>query len=164
MIRVNGRAFACDECPICNGIEHRLQTAAVIGGEPQFEYCWCDKVQDEFYIGGYCSDAFSGNILSHRKHGARKTGSAYRRRMRQQKKEKRMQIMIYGHNPPAGYTDWEMVDGVFQPTGDYIKYPRDSDRQVYWKNQSNRKVRRYQGYISKGNSYRKYFEYKYTIF
>lgn len=35
---------------------------------------------------------------------------------------------------------------------------------LYWKNQSNRKVRRYQGYISKGNSYRKYFEYKYTIF
>lgn len=115
MIWFRNRAFTCDECPICNGIEHRLQTAAVIGGEPQFEYCWCDKVQDEFYIGGYCSDAFSRNTQSHRKHGARKTGSAYRRRMRQQKKGKRMQIMTYGYNPAAGYTDWETIDGVFQP-------------------------------------------------
>lgn len=164
MIRLNGRAFACDECPICHGIEHRLQTAAIIGCEPQFEYCWCDKIQDEFYIGGYCSDAFSSDTQSLKKSGVRKTSSAYRRQMRQQKKERLMKIITYGCNPAVGYTDWSIVDGVYQPTGDHIKYPKNSNRQVYWKNQSNRKVRRYRGSIPKGNSYRKHFDYAYTIF
>lgn len=164
MIRIDGRAFACDECPICKGIEYRLMIAKEDGCEPQLEYCGCDKIQAEFFIGGYCSDAFSRDTQSHRKFGVRKTGSAYRRQMRQQKKEKLMKIMTYGYNPAAGYTDWEMVDGVFQPIGDHIKYPKNSNRQVYWKNQSNRKVRRYQGYIPKGNAYRKHFEYRYTIF
>ena len=79
-------------------------------------------------------------------------------------RQKLMKIMTYGYNPAAGYTDWDWVNGVFQPVGNHIQYPRSSNRQVYWKNQSNRKVRRYKGSIPKGNSYRKHFEYVYTIF
>lgn len=53
MLEFCGRKFTCDECPICEGIEHRLGVAREGGYEPQLEYCGCDKVQTEFFIQGY---------------------------------------------------------------------------------------------------------------
>lgn len=53
MLEFCGRRFTCDECPICEGIEHRLRAAREGGYEPQLEYCGCDKVQTEFFISGY---------------------------------------------------------------------------------------------------------------
>lgn len=50
MLEFCGRKFTCDECPICEGIEHRLRVAREGGYEPQLEYCGCDKVQTEFFI------------------------------------------------------------------------------------------------------------------
>ena len=52
MLEFCGRKFTCDECPICEGIEHRLGVAREGGYEPQLEYCGCDKVQTEFFISG----------------------------------------------------------------------------------------------------------------
>lgn len=46
----------------------------------------------------------------------------------------------------------------------YERYPKNSNRQVYWKTHSNRVVRRYRGYLPKGNGHRKLFEYVYTIY
>lgn len=48
MLEFYGRKFTCDECPICEGIEHRVRVAREGGYEPQLEYCGCDKVQTEF--------------------------------------------------------------------------------------------------------------------
>lgn len=48
MLEFYGRNFTCDECPICEGIEHRVRVARDGGYEPQLEYCGCDKVQTEF--------------------------------------------------------------------------------------------------------------------
>lgn len=39
MLEFCGRKFTCDECPICEGIEHRLRAAREGGYEPQLEYC-----------------------------------------------------------------------------------------------------------------------------
>ena len=50
MIDVGNYYFACDECPISEGVEHRLRAAKEGGYDPQFEYCGCDKVQTEFFI------------------------------------------------------------------------------------------------------------------
>ena len=61
MLEFYGRKFTCDECPICEGIEHRLRVAREGGYEPQLEYCGCDKVQTEFFTSGYCSDAFGAD-------------------------------------------------------------------------------------------------------
>lgn len=163
MIKVRGQNFICDECPLCEGAEHRLETAAVLWIEPQVDHCGCDKVQTEFSIGGYCEDAFE-QVPTQRTNGSRKTGSAYRRQMRRQKRDRQMEIMTYGYHPAAGYTDWGWVDGVYQPAGDHIQYPKNSNRQVYWKNQSNRKVRRYKGDLQKGNAYRKLFEYTWMVY
>lgn len=52
MLEFYGRKFTCDECPICEGIEHRVRVAREGGYEPQLEYCGCDKVQTEFFIRG----------------------------------------------------------------------------------------------------------------
>jgi len=163
MIKIWDKNFICDECPICEGVEYRLTAAARGGYEPQLEYCGCDKVQTEFFISGFCSDAFEDEPQkSHYK--PRRSGRAYRRLMDRHKKERLMKIITYGYHPEAGYVDWDWVDGVLQPVGNHIKYPKSSNRQVYWKNQSNRKVRRYKGSIPKGNAYRKHFEYTYTVY
>lgn len=164
MIEVFGKNFACDECPICEGVEYRLRIAEELGCEPQLEYCGCDKVQTEFFISGYCGDAFREDPCSAKPCKPRKTGRAYRRQMQKKKKDRLMKIMTYGYNPAAGYTDWGWVNGIYKPVGNYIQYPKNSNMQVYWKNQSNRSVRRYKGRISNGNSYRKHFEYVWMIF
>lgn len=164
-IKVQGKNFACDECPICEGVERRLKVAEELGDEPQLEYCYCDKVQTKFYLSGYCDDAFRKDSRPTKTRSPRKTGKAYRRHMRKLKNDRLMRIVTrYGYNPSAGYTDWGWVNGDYRPVGNYIKYPRDSDNQGYWKRQSNRKVRRQKGRIPKGNTYRKYFDYTWTIY
>lgn len=124
MLEFYGRKFTCDECPICEGIEHRVRVAREGGYEPQLEYCGCDKVQTEFFISGYCSDAFEADKPQGKLCEPRKTGRAYRRKMSKQKKEKLMRIMTYGYKSGIGYTDWGWKDGVYQPVGSYIQYPR----------------------------------------
>ena len=127
MLEFYGRKFTCDECPICEGIEHRVRVAREGGYEPQLEYCGCDKVQTEFFISGYCSDAFEADKPQGKLCEPRKTGRAYRRKMRKQKKEKLMRIMTYGYKSGIGYTDWGWKDGVYQPVGSYIQYPKNSN-------------------------------------
>lgn len=80
MIDVGNCYFACDECPISENVEYRLQVAREGGYPPQFEYCGCDKVQTEFLVSGCCEDAYV-NKPSKKKKGKRKTGTEYRRAM-----------------------------------------------------------------------------------
>lgn len=117
----------------------------------------------EFFISGYCSDAFEADKPQGKLCEPRKTGRAYRRKMRKQKKEKLMRIMTYGYKSGIGYTDWGWKDGVYQPVGSYIQYPKNSNRQTFWKTYSNRKIRRYKGNIRKGNSYRRHFDYAWEV-
>jgi hypothetical protein len=42
MIDLGNAYFCCDECPICEGLEHRLRNAEMYG-EFQYDYCGCDK-------------------------------------------------------------------------------------------------------------------------
>lgn len=85
MLEFCGRKFICDECPICKGIEHRLNAASEGGYKPQLEYCGCDKVQTEFFIGGYCSDAFETVLKTYSNRKVRRykgdihNGNSYRR-------------------------------------------------------------------------------------
>lgn len=164
MIKVHNKNFTCDECPICEGVEYRLTVAKEGGYIPQLEYCGCDKTQAYFDISGYCEDAFDDECEEAKTCNPRKSGRAYRRKMCRQKKNKRMRILTYGYNPAVGDVEWDWVDGVFKPVGNHITYPKNSKKQHYYKNQSNRKIRRYKGAIPKGNSYRKHYEYVYTLF
>ena len=121
------------------------------------------KSRLSFFISGYCSDAFEADKPQRKLCEPRKTGRAYRRKMRKQKKEKLLRIMTYGYKSGIGYTDWGWKDGVYQPVGSYIQYPKNSNRQTFWKTYSNRKIRRYKGNIRKGNSYRRHFDYAWEV-
>lgn len=48
MLESYGRKFTCDECPICEGIEHRVRVAREGGYEPQLEYCVAIKSRLNF--------------------------------------------------------------------------------------------------------------------
>lgn len=164
MIPIGNINFLCDECPLGkDNLQSRYERLRKYG-DWQPEYCGCDKIGEEhFWIGGYCEDAHEYPKPA-KKVGKRKTGRAYRRAMNRHKDNRLRKILTYGYHPEAGYVDWDWVDGVFQPVGNHIKYPKNSNRQVYWKTHSNRVVRRYRGYLPKGNGYRKLFEYMYTIY
>lgn len=158
------RYFACDECGIVEELDYRMRIADEHNEYLQFDHCGCDKVGDEFFMSGYCEDAFVEKPRPKKK-GARKTGSAYRREQAVKKRNKRMEIVTRRrYNPFAGYVECDWVDDKFQPVGNHIKFPKNSNAQRYYKNQSNRRVRRYKGSLPNGNGYRKLYEYWWTLF
>lgn len=164
MIDLGNKYFCCDECPICEGLEHRLDLAKEFG-EFQYDYCGCDKTVESkiLYNGGGCSDWM--RIKESPVHyGKRKSGNAYRRKMAKQKFKKKRAIGTYIDH--ACWVDWEEVDGKWMPVGKYIKYPHDSEVRRYFKKYSNKKVRRakYDDIPMKGNNYRKQFDYWWTLY
>ncbi len=91
-------------------------------------------------------------------------GRAYRRSMAEKKEDRRIKIVTtYGYLPRAGYIQCGWVDGVWEPIGNHIKYPKNSNRQKYLKRQSRRLVRRSEPF-SNGNSYRKCLEYQWHFY
>lgn len=161
MIKVGQTYFTCDECPLCEGVEFRLRIAKEYGYEPQFEYCGCDKLQHEFYVGCYCSDAFIEIPPRKRTARARKTGRAYRRSKNKAKKSRSMAVTRYARR--GGYTDWGWKDGIYQPVGNHMSYPKNSHRQKYWKRYSNKQVRRHVGRLSDGSQYKRLFDYAWEV-
>lgn len=150
----------CEDCPMCY--------MAVIpqyideNSDPHTECCGCDKTQMRFYSGCDCGEVM--DMDESKKRGSRKTGRAYRRRMRQIKNKRLMKIVNNsGYNPAAGYVDWAFVDGVYTPVGKYIKFPKNSNQQKYFKRYSNRITRR-EDIPAKGNGYRKCFDYWWTLY
>ena len=93
----------------------------------------------------------------------RRTGRAYRRMMNE-RKFKRLHRIVTSYVPHAGYISWSYVDGQHVPTGTYIKYPKNSNRQRLCKKASNARVRRYMDLPCKGNSYRRVFDYWWTLY
>ncbi len=90
-------------------------------------------------------------------------GKVYRRDM-QDKKDRRLRKIIdecHG-KPSAGSITHAWVDGVWQPVGEYIRYPKNSNIQKYLKRQTKRKVRR-SGPFPNGNGYRKCIEYRWQF-
>lgn len=157
------RYFACDECGICEQLGRRLRCAEETGTELQFDHCSCGKIDEEFFIGGYCEDAFVDKSLPHHK-GKRKTGRAFRRKMRkkhlQKYRDRHKFTRIFG----APYPNYGYVDGEYVMIGNYVNYPRSSSNKVFFKRVSNKKVRRYNGNLQKGNVHRKLFDYWWTLY
>ncbi len=91
MIRVdssgnNGSVFfTCDECGIVQELDYRMMVAHECGEDIQYDHCACEKVGDEFFMMGYCDDAFC-RVEAVKRNGMRKTGRAYRRAMAKKKK------------------------------------------------------------------------------
>ena len=128
--------------------------------------CLCEECEWDNFLEcttEYCDDdIFDEDFLSQKL--TRRTGRAYRRLKKRQKRAKRLRIISYGYNPSVGYIKYGFVDGEYRKTGTHIQYPKNSNAQAYWKNQANKRLRRYKGEVHRGNSYRKYSEYIYMIY
>lgn len=112
--------FLCGECPICKEVDHRLQLAKESGYDPQLEYCWCDKIQTEFFLSGYCEDALKKKP-KHQKKGTRKTGYSYRREMKCKHQNDLIWIIHNcGYNPAAGYEELNSSTIPVQPKNEYM--------------------------------------------
>lgn len=163
MISFGACYMCCDECPLaCHEIQERYERLKEYG-DWQPEYCYCEKVGQEFYVGGCCGDAFEPKQHKN-KGGKRRSGLAYRRKMSVKKDKALRKILGYGYKPYAGWVDWDWVDGVWQETGKYIKYPKNSNKQAYYKRYTNKIVRRQYELPVKGNQYRKHFDYWWTMY
>lgn len=162
MVKIGNGYFSCDECPIIDGFDRRIHNAQENEHRPQIEYCSCDKIADEFWAGGVCEDAFCKSIVPP-KDGRRKTGLAYRRVMAVKKRNDLFRIMNSSHSRHAGYMDWEYQNGVVSLVGKYVKFPKNSNRQQYWKRYSNRAVRRGKAVGSGKSGYKRCFDYWWTI-
>lgn len=138
MPKYESRNFICDERLYCDN---------------------CDNVEmkDEK---GDCRDLQTDG--KKRSANPRKTGLAYRRFMRRQKRNRVMKIINRGGYPAAGYVDYDFIDGKAVQTGKYIKYPKNSNQQKFFKRYSNSVVRRKELPI-KGNGYRKCFDYRWSV-
>ena len=89
---------------------------------------------------------------------------SHRRAIARSKKKKLMKIISTGgYNPARGYVEWDKVDGRWQSVGNHIKYPKNSNKQRFYKRYSNRAVRRNE-LGQKGNGYRKHFDYWWTLY
>ena len=162
MIKYNNKFFMCDECPICEDVERRIRIAKEGGYKPQLEYCSCDKVDGPFYAGGYCEDAFEESPCW-RDEGQRRTGRAYRRAMTAKRKKDLMTIVGSHYKPHVGWVDWDWIDGVWQQTGQYVKFPSSSRKERWLKKYCNRRVRRSKGSY-RGGEYKKLSEYWWIMY
>lgn len=168
MIDVGGpRLFACDECPIVEQLDRRLAIAEEYPqyGDFQFDHCGCDKVYDEFWQYGYCEDAWV-DILQHYDYGRRKTGRAYRRKMRRNHAEKFCnEYKRRKRYSPGPYPSYSYIDGEYVLTGNYICYPQNSRNKVYFKKVSSKTIRRNKLNLPrKGNWCHKLFDYKWAVY
>lgn len=130
------KEFLCVDCPICEQFDYRQQLAQDYG-DFQYWHCSCPKVGEEFFLAGYCGDAFAAKEAP-KSNNPRKTGRGYRRSMdkRLDRERRCLESRI-------------IIDG--------------GRRKKYFKRASNKAVRRAKTVPAKGNGYRKVFDYWWTI-
>lgn len=126
-----------------------------------FDHFTCEKIGDIFSRGGYCSDAFAEESPKRIKHG-RKTGRAYRQKMRRKNIQDCRDRDEWTGWPYGTHINGHWNGGKYI-LGSYIKRPKSSANKVFFKRVSNKKVRRSKEISSKGNGYRKLFDYWGTI-
>ena len=95
--------------------------------------------------------------------GKRKTGIAYRRKMKIKHREHIRKNTGYGYNYcwcgyKAAYVDWIFDGDDWHPSGKYVKYPKNSKGKQFWKGYSNHVIRR-QKNLYHGNQYKKACNY-----
>lgn len=95
---------------------------------------------------------------------ARRTGTAYRREMRVRKNDALMRIITRSYVPHAGYIDYGFDGDTLLHSGKYIKFPKNSNCQRWIKRETSRKFRNCPDLPKKGNSYRRLFDYWWTLY
>ncbi len=86
---------------------------------------------------------------------------AQRRKDERNKKAKEFESQ--GYRKSGGFSNWMKINGSWEKVGTHMQYPSHSRRQKYYKNYSNRKVRRNKDELFNGKSYRKQFDYAWKM-
>lgn len=107
-------------------------------------------------------------VVLSKKVGKRKTGSAYRRKMKRKHLEQVRKNTMYSHSgylyrSQVAYVDRDYDEEKWYPSGKYVKYPRNSNNKQFWKGYSNRVIRR-NGEAYRGNQYKKVNKYFRDLF
>ena len=94
----------------------------------------------------------------------RRAGAAYQREMRIRKNDRLMRIVTRSYIPHAGYIDYGFDGDTLLHSGKYIKYPKNSNCQRWIKRETSRRFRNCKDMPSKGNYYRRLFDYWWTLY
>lgn len=98
-------------------------------------------------------------------HFSRKKQHRLRRINRVRKNEALFKIInTGGYAPHRGYVDWEFTGTTLLHSGAYIKYPKNSNCQKWIKRETGRRIRNCKDVPSKGNYYRRLFDYWWTLY
>lgn len=157
MYELNRTYFCCDECPIVEGWFHRLALAEEFKEEPQIDHCGCEKIGYQFFIGGYCGDAFEDKpvptaVSTH------PIGRAQRRKMTRRKLKKEMEMSEYTRSPFTPYKNRKYIDGEYVIVGDHLVRFKGSSNKKFWKRHANKAVRRNRDLPAKGSGAHKAFD------
>ena len=156
-----------EERGIPNDIYHDLQPKDVVDEFEQF--LWCDKVGGKVYCFGHCTDFYEDIDIVKQKNSSKKKRRNKRERDLKYKNHVKYLAKNYPYYPPPAIPVDE--DGCWNfddPIGT-VYYRRTykgnhkRNRYKYYKKYSNRKVRRYKGEIHRGGSYKKVFNYWWTV-
>lgn len=80
------------------------------------------------------------------------------------KDDRLLRIISRHYIPHAGYVDWGFDGVTLLHSGKYIKYPKNSNCQRWMKQLTSKKARRCPELASKGNQYRRLFDYWWTLY
>lgn len=90
--------------------------------------------------------------------------AAYRREMDIKKKKRSIRnATLEARSCGAGYVDYDFVNGVWTPVGKYVKRPKNSHRQKFYKRYSNHLFRRGATTGSGKAGYKRCFDYRWEI-
>lgn len=131
------------------------------------QFLWCDKVGGKVYCFGYCEDAYS-DIPKHENRSKRKRRNKRERDLNHKNHIKFLAQTYPGYPPPAMPVNKNGFWNFDDPVGTiyYKKIYRGNhkgNRYTYFKKHSNRCVRRYKEELHKGGSYKKVFDYWWTV-
>lgn len=132
------------------------------------QFLWCDKVGGKVYCFGHCTDAYS-DVPKHENHSKRKRRNKRERDLKHKNHLKYLYKHCNFYPSPVTYTDEVWVKGygyVENPKPYYKRLYRGNhkhNRYKYYKKYANRCVRRYKGELHSGGSYKKVFDYWWTV-
>ena len=156
-----------EERGIPNDIYHDLQPEDVVDEFEQF--LWGDKVGGKVYYFGHCTVFYEDIDIVKQKNSSKKKRRNKRERDLKYKNHVKYLAKNYPYYPPPAIPVDE--DGCWNfddPIGT-VYYRRTykgnhkRNKYTYYKKYSNRKVRRYKGEIHRGGSYKKVFDYWWTV-
>lgn len=155
--------MSCRECPY--GMCYYLQLE---NDKPESEQVLrCNKTGEELYCTNICEDVYSKPITKmrvssrHKRLNKRERDKKYKEHIKSLAKNSEGSYLA-----PAYYKYRTYVDDV-----GYVKLPKPYYKRIYRrkasgyiKRASNKKVRKYQGELSKGGMYRKVYDYWWELY